>query len=592
MSITPFKVKAIYEYTSPHEDDLHFPNGQIITVVDEEDEDWYSGEYVDAEGVKQEGIFPRNFVEKYEPQAPPRPVRSARPKKEAEPAAQAPPEPAVKSEPAPAREPAVVAASVVVKQIAEPEPLKAEPLAPAVPKPVEEVLIAAPSAPKPAPVAAKSPPPPVVDKPSSGSFRDRIAAFNKATAPPPVPYKPGGAGAGSSFIRKPFVAPPPSKNAYIPPPRDVPIAKIYRREEDPEIAEREHENLENAERAGLAPTNQEGEEDQPKPTSLKERIALLQKQQAEQAARHADAAAKKEKPKRPTKKRTESQNATETQEGEEVPLEKQDSHDTIGRPSVDSSREEHVPQQPTRRKSSRGPPAVPAHAPEADGNDADMSGAGDETEEPDTGLEDSDTNTKMKAHAPPPPARAPVAPVRQSGVGNEEGAVSEDEEDAENDEEDEEEEIDPEIRRKEEIRARMAKMSGGMGMHGMFGPPGGMPMPMPMATPLSATKKKKPSGASEKQHSGEYGYEDTSPTSSRAPPVPVMALPGMSKIRTPEEVNKQLAEEREGKIAIAGPITGAHDPEEVPDVEDIKPIAPVVRAERPVSKRGKLTSFT
>lgn len=78
---TSFKVKAVYDYTSPHEDDLHFPTGQIITVTDDEDDDWYSGEYVDASGVKQEGIFPRNFVEKYEPTAPPRPVRANRPKK-------------------------------------------------------------------------------------------------------------------------------------------------------------------------------------------------------------------------------------------------------------------------------------------------------------------------------------------------------------------------------------------------------------------------------------------------------------------------------------------------------------------------------
>ncbi|KFY15231.1 hypothetical protein V491_05733, partial [Pseudogymnoascus sp. VKM F-3775] len=43
MPAPPFKVKAVYEYTSPHEDDLHFPNGQIITVTEEEDDDWYSG---------------------------------------------------------------------------------------------------------------------------------------------------------------------------------------------------------------------------------------------------------------------------------------------------------------------------------------------------------------------------------------------------------------------------------------------------------------------------------------------------------------------------------------------------------------------
>ncbi|KAF2801482.1 uncharacterized protein BDZ99DRAFT_342350, partial [Mytilinidion resinicola] len=53
---------AVYDYSSPHEDDLSFRQGQIITVTEQEDEDWYSGEYTDGAGAKQEGLFPRNFV--------------------------------------------------------------------------------------------------------------------------------------------------------------------------------------------------------------------------------------------------------------------------------------------------------------------------------------------------------------------------------------------------------------------------------------------------------------------------------------------------------------------------------------------------
>ncbi len=34
----------------------------------------------------------------------------------------------------------------------------------------------------------------------------------------------------------PFVAPPPSRNAYVPPPKEAPQVKSYRRDEDPEIA--------------------------------------------------------------------------------------------------------------------------------------------------------------------------------------------------------------------------------------------------------------------------------------------------------------------------------------------------------------------
>ena len=54
----PFKVKSIYEYQSDYDDDLTFPVGQIITVTGVEDEEWYSGSY---EG--KTGIFPKNFVE-------------------------------------------------------------------------------------------------------------------------------------------------------------------------------------------------------------------------------------------------------------------------------------------------------------------------------------------------------------------------------------------------------------------------------------------------------------------------------------------------------------------------------------------------
>lgn len=55
---TPFKVKAIFEYKSDYEDDLSFPVGQLITVTEVEDEEWYSGTY---DG--KSGMFPKNFVE-------------------------------------------------------------------------------------------------------------------------------------------------------------------------------------------------------------------------------------------------------------------------------------------------------------------------------------------------------------------------------------------------------------------------------------------------------------------------------------------------------------------------------------------------
>src|SRR5207248_8374898 len=75
-----YTVRALYDYTSPHDDDLNFSASQLIRVTAEEDDDWSYGEYTDKNGKLLSGIFPRNYVEKVEsPPAvtlPPRPVRT------------------------------------------------------------------------------------------------------------------------------------------------------------------------------------------------------------------------------------------------------------------------------------------------------------------------------------------------------------------------------------------------------------------------------------------------------------------------------------------------------------------------------------
>lgn len=545
MASAPFKVKALYEYSSGHEDDLPFEIGQIITITEDDDPDWYGGEYLDASGVKQEGIFPRNFVEKYEPTAPPRPTRprkkdqpehTARPDSAHESALEAVAEPEGPYEPV-EEEPTVSSPPPVV------EPMSPKAPAPPVPKPVEAAPVAAPASsapPKPEPSAAqpspKAPaqaraPPPVSEKPAS--FRDRIAAFNKPAAPPVAPFKPSGLGSGSSgFIKKPFVAPPPSRNAYVPPPKEAPTTKVYRREEDPEIRDKEAENLESAQNAGLLPgSSQEGQdEDQPKPTTLKERIALLQKQQAEAAQRHSEAASKKEKPKRPPpKKRTESET---TQEGAAATPGVSEAPMPLERRDTESNDESHAPKQalPTRRKSSsKGIPE--------DGNEADMSGAGDVTEDQGDDLterEDSDTHPK-------PTNTRTATGATEKAAGEE--AAPKDEGEKETGAEADEDDDDPEARRKEELRARMAKMSGGMGMMGMhsiFGPP----MPSPAAKP----KKAAPMERRSSEQPGE-GASAGSPTTS-APPVPIMmALPGMGQQKpVNEEVTEQESETQDDGI--------------------------------------------
>lgn len=537
-----FKVKALYEYSSPHEDDLNFPVGQIITVTEEEDDDWYTGEYLDDAGAKHEGIFPRNFVEKYEPVAPPRPTRT-RPKKEPEPAAdevaaaaEEPAPPAFSPKAAAAPGPVAVAARHEEEQPISPPPLPAEPRSPIAaaaaaraPRPEPELPASPPSAPAAEPVAqsppqaepAKKGPPPVTQKPASNSFKDRIAAFNKTAAPPIAPFKPaglGGASGSSSFIKKPFVAPPPKGNTYVPVQRNTPVAAVYRRDEDPEIKEREAENEETAQKAGLLPTeSNDGGEDQPKPLSLKERMALLQKQQQEQAQRHAEAAAKREKPKRPAKPRMPSHDPATSEAADEedvaqpTPLDRNDTGGTGGRESIDESHPPRVPAQP-RRKPSKGPEP-------RDGNEADMSGAGETTEDQADLTEREDSDEK---------------PRLPSRVATESAPAEETQE--EDDEEEEEDEETKEFRRKEELRARMARLGGGMGMPGMFG------MPVPGGAASLPPKKKKPSASSDRRPS-----EDSQPLASpiQAPPVPMMmALPGLGGPRKSEDKTPMAEEPR------------------------------------------------
>ena len=589
MAVPPFKVKALFEYTSQEEDDLAFPNGQIITVTEEEDADWYCGEYLDPANTRHKGIFPKNFVERYEPETPPRPARSNRSKKDAD--APLPPSNAQVSEAQPA--PVVPTANPADNDAT---PTQLPKAAAAVEEPPSAPSAAPPptnkSAPpetrpqtsaKPAQPTQSKAPPAVAEKPAAGSFRDRIAAFNKPAAPPVAPFKPGGLGSGgSSFIKKPFVAPPPSKDAYVPPPREAP-QKMYRREEDPEIAERNSEDVASTERSAPIPSMPAtGEDDdQPKPTSLKDRIALLQKQQQEQAARHAEAAQKKEKPKRPAKKRADSSGpAADAEEGGDgADLEKLQSNETAGRRSMEP--EEEPAAAPTRlfkhRPSNEAHQAVGAGVGpkdiQSDANDADQSGAGETTEdaeETSTGVEDVDDKPRSKS------AAAHALPIQGRGV-DDQGPGGPDVEAGENEDEDEdEEEIDPEARRRMEIRERMAKMSGGMGMHGMFGPPGGMPPPMAGGVP----KKPKTGSGSSKGPPKQADPSSTEPgPAAHAPPVPIMPLAGMPRPTRGESgavVSKEKADEQAEGIAIR-----TKEPEEMPDVEDVATgVMPSPRAEQ------------
>ena len=561
MTSLPFKVKAVYDYSSPHEDDLSFSNGQIITVTDEEDTEWYYGEYVGPDG-KQQGLFPRNFVERYEPTTPPRPSRRVK-KDDTEttaPEPSVPPVPEIPpqvvntiTEPEPDPDPQPEPPRILHDTVAEADAEDAdnddghsEPAriveASLGPKPSQQptastkpmVQTAAPEA---VPQGTKAMPPAIANKPSGGSFRDRIAAFNKPAAPPVAPMKPGGLSQSSTsgFVKKQYVAPPPSRNAYVPPPREPP-AKAYRREADVSSPPQPASEPKPVAFPHLESSADDQAEEQPKPTSLKERIALLQKQQLEQAARHAEAAQKKEKPKRPPKKRTESQQditgtIDDNQTGVAPSEEPRRTHVT----ETEDEETPDIARAAMRRSKSKDaiPLASPSSVPReliSDTNDADQS-AGAETED------GGEISAGQPEERKPPRSSILPAPPRQKAPTDQQDIADDpneaDEDEGEDDQEgDTEEDVDPEVRRRLEIRERMAKMSGGMGMAGMFSPPGGLP-------PMGARKTKSSGSNSRKQPTDETQTESDNVNRQ---PVQAMALPGMSmpgiqRVRSPESVD-------------------------------------------------------
>jgi hypothetical protein len=183
------------------------------------------------------------------------------------------------------------------------------------------------------------------------------------------------------------------------------------------------------------------------------------------------------------------------------PLDRKDSTEVASKKSMDEPRS--AGQSLSIRRRSTGPI-------ENDGNEADMSGAGDTTEGQEDINERDDSDERRKSLSRTATDTVPEGPVVET-------------------DEVEEEDVDPEIRRKEELRARMAKMSGGMGMAGMFGPPGIMPMGG------GASTKKPRAPAPLERHSSEV-FEGPSSPRMTAPPIPtMMALPGMGKQKQPEQ---------------------------------------------------------
>ena len=594
MAVTPFRVKAVFDYGSQHEDDLSFAVGQIITVTDEEDDDWYYGEFPGTDGETKQGLFPRNFVERYEPATPPRPSRASRPKREPEvvqepiqeterrPEADLPETQAEERDNSESEhdEPAQEHLGQPGEDFpsgtgAKPEdaPAEATPPAPissrkSTERTQEQGQAAQASSPvpiqasKPQPpesTTTRSPPAPVPAKPASSSFRDRIAAFNKPAAPP-VPMKPGSS-SNTSFVKKPYVPPPPSRDAFVRLPPEVPATKQHKPQDDPNAhgipAKEESRAPTSAPEAGVT-------EDQPKPTSLKERIALLQKQQLEQASRHAEAAQKKEKPKKPPKKKTD-QPSEATMAEDETPLDRTTTGSTAPDTEHDLSAPTRPPQIRSKCKESTNLPTPnpPQREFLTDPNDADQSAGGDtEDSEVLAGKKRVDRaptsipTSLLSGRSPAPQlvesdeSEGETSDQEETPNTKNEGIVEGEEEQADADED--EDDVDPEVKRRMEIRDRMAKMSGGMGMAGMFGVPGGLPS--------GGSKKPKPSGGASKKQSLEA--EGAGPASPPSQPVPVMALPGMSmpgmsRVKTPEPIENPMDSVTDSEQPRGAPIPSA-----------------------------------
>lgn len=81
----PFKVRSTFEYSSTYEGDLSFAANEIISVIEDDDDEWYTGT---LNGVT--GTFPKNFVriehvDVPQPVPPARPVTQSKAVKEEEP---------------------------------------------------------------------------------------------------------------------------------------------------------------------------------------------------------------------------------------------------------------------------------------------------------------------------------------------------------------------------------------------------------------------------------------------------------------------------------------------------------------------------
>ena len=426
------KVKAIFDYKSDYDEDLSFDAGTIINIISVENDEWYSGEY---DG--KQGMFPKNFVEEL-------------------------------------KEPTTAESSGNSDQPAIPE----EPN-PALPLKVETDNNDGGS--NNAPVETTSPKK-SIEKPLGSpteTVHSALKAIESHSSKVPMPQSFSSKPVDPYSIKKQFVG--ASASSYVP--------KIQPRDDSYLVARPLHDS-----KAPLVTSHddpvEKPEEEIPK-LSLKERIALIQKQQEEEAEREAEAMRRKEeRNKRKAEERVKLKHLKETHQDADVPskIATHGTGDSIHTPTLPIKNNE-LPEVHDAIKETEVP-APGAIEPEAVDIESDY-----KKDDPNFG--------ERNVHA-----------------------GDEDAQEVEEEEEEEEEETEEDKRRK--LIERMAKISGGRNMFGMMG------MPTPFGAPPQRTPStKKRDTAKESSSNTVTSHQRESVPPASEPPISPISKSVSQKIPVP-----------------------------------------------------------
>lgn len=476
MSSPHFKVKALYDYSSEYDDDLNFLEGTIITVTNVEDAEWYSGTYTNpSTGETLSGIFPQNFVELYE-----------------EPTDQLKEEPEAKVSEEPVTEGQEVLKMDISKHPEEPSivpQLISENTADKEIKQKSAIIEPGAESESAAGFQRKHSNASDCEKAGSTSAIHKNALFNKIAAfnsPEAAPILPSiNALDEKPNKRRSFVGVPSS---YVPPSFGPKKTNTF-----DSISSNEYKSTGEDEpaRESRASFDQEEAEKEAQPKlSLKERIALLQKRQKEEAEREAAMVRKKAEKKKLKKNHVEAVNSTLSRTS------------TCSEKGVDSTQNEDLVNQ-DRTPDQNTITELKDHDNHGDKSKNDYHVNGELTTEASAGhsVEENDEDMEYE------------------NTLKEKETEDEKEQDDDNEEDDDEE--DEEEMRKRELRERMAKLSGGAGMFGMMGM-------SPFGNALPKHKKKSKS-ANEKTLKAQEEDDDFADMPKAIPILPMPGNPTLPK---------------------------------------------------------------